>query len=148
MQRFLIQKMKKIIYTQNKIQQVAQQIIAAATSKTLCFYGEMGAGKTTLIKALVQKLGGDGTVNSPTFGIVNEYYTKDGELLGHHFDFYRLNHETEALDMGLEDYLSSGGWIFMEWPEKIPSLLPADTMDIYIEILDPTTRRLRLGKDS
>ena len=84
----------------------------------------MGAGKTTLIKALVKELGGTDTVSSPTSGLVNEYETKTGELLGYHFDFYRLNDETEAMDMGLEDYLNTSAWIFMEWPEKIPGWFP------------------------
>lgn len=134
--------MKEIIYTQTQIQEIAQQIIDSAPSKTLCFYGDMGAGKTTLIKALVQALGGADTANSPTFGIVNEYHFESGELLGYHFDFYRLDNETEALDMGLEDYLDTNAWVFMEWPEKIPSFLPDDTTDIYLEIVDNSIRRL------
>ena len=83
----------------------------------------MGAGKTTLIKAILKEMGAIDSGSSPTFGIVNEYHNKDGELLAYHFDFYRLNDETEAYDMGLEDYLSQDCYIFIEWPEKIPSLI-------------------------
>ena len=130
-------------YTENEISTIAQEIIANATSKTLCFYGEMGAGKTTLIKALVKKIGNIETVNSPTFGIVNEYQHKNGEVLGFHFDFYRLNDETEALDLGFEDYLNQNVWVFIEWPEKISSFLPEDKTDISIQIIDAETRQIQ-----
>ena len=129
-------------YKETDIAKVAQHIIKETTSKTLCFYGSMGAGKTTLIKALVKELGGTDTVSSPTFGIVNEYHHIDGSVLGYHFDFYRLNDETEALDLGFEDYLNQNTWIFIEWPEKIPSFLPDDALDLRIEILDETTRKI------
>jgi len=131
-------------YDVAQIQKAAHYILKEATSKTLCYYGEMGAGKTTLVKALVSTLGGQESANSPTFGIVNEYHFKDGSLLGYHFDFYRLNDETEALDFGLEDYLSQDCWIFMEWPEKITSYLPKTRTEIHIEIIDATTRQIRL----
>lgn len=134
--------MQEIIYLQNQIDQIAQQFLRKAQSKIVCLYGEMGAGKTTLIKALVKELGGDESACSPTFGIVNEYYLKTGEVLGYHFDFYRLEEETEALDLGLEDYLSQDVWIFMEWPEKINSFLPDDVSKITIEVIDNHTRKL------
>ena len=133
-----------ISYTISQISDVAQQLIAKVPNKTLCFYGEMGAGKTTLIKALVKELKGSGSTSSPTFGIVNEYHKENGELLGYHFDFYRLNDESEAWDLGLEEYLSSDTWIFMEWPEKIEGLLPPDRAEIRIEILDEKTRQLSM----
>lgn len=131
-------------YKETDIAKVAQYIIKETTAKTLCFYGSMGAGKTTLIKALVKELEGTDTVSSPTFGIVNEYHHIDGSVLGYHFDFYRLNDETEALDLGFEDYLNQDTWIFIEWPEKIPSFLPDDALDLRIEILDETTRKISL----
>ena len=81
-------------------------------------------------------------MNSPTFGIVNEYHFENAKVLGYHFDFYRLKSEIEALDMGLEDYLDQNVWIFMEWPEKIASLLPKDTTKIEIEVVDLTTRSI------
>lgn len=133
-----------ISYNISQISDVAQQLIAKISSKSLCFYGEMGAGKTTLIKALVKELGGRGTTSSPTFGIVNEYHKDNGELLGYHFDFYRLNDEYEALDLGLEDYLGRDTWIFMEWPEKIKGLLPPSRTDIKIEVLNEKTRQLSI----
>lgn len=129
-------------YTEDNIQQISRQLIENSTSKTLCFYAPMGAGKTTLIKALVKELGAIDTASSPTFGIVNEYHDQKGELLAYHFDFYRLNDETEALDLGLEDYLNQNIWTFIEWPEKISSFLPQDTTDITIEIIDPRIRRI------
>lgn len=131
-------------YNQNQLQKITKLLLEKANSKTLCFYGEMGAGKTTLIKSLVKELGGAGNANSPTFGIVNEYHFKDGRLLGYHFDFYRLNDETEALDLGLEDYLNQDCWVFMEWPEKIPSYLPEEKTVINIKIIDSDTRQIRL----
>ncbi len=132
----------KTEYTEDLIQEVAKQLLQKTKSKTLCFYGEMGSGKTTLIKALVKELGGADIANSPTFGIVNEYHYEQGGVLGYHFDFYRLNDESEALDLGLEEYLAQDVWVFIEWPEKIESFLPVGTTDIVIETIDPTTRNI------
>lgn len=132
-------------YTQAQITDVVQYLLKESESKILCFHGDMGAGKTTLIKALVKELGGGTISSSPTFGIVNEYHHHSGEVLGYHFDFYRLEDEMEALDIGLEEYLYSGAWIFMEWPEKIPSLIPSNASHIYITIIDEITRSLKLS---
>lgn len=131
-----------MIYQEHEIARVANHIISEVSSKILCLNGTMGAGKTTLVKALVKELGGSDTVRSPTFGIVNEYHHTDGSVLGYHFDFYRLNDENEALDLGFEDYLSQNTWVFMEWSEKIPSFLPDDAVDVQIDILDETTRKI------
>jgi len=133
------------IYTEDKIQNIARQLIENSTSKTLCFNAAMGAGKTTLIKAILQVLGAADAGSSPTFGIVNEYHAVNGKLLAYHFDFYRLEDETEALDLGLEDYLNQNIWAFIEWPEKIASFLPQDAMDIKIEIVDSITRRITIS---
>jgi tRNA threonylcarbamoyladenosine biosynthesis protein TsaE len=138
----------QITYSESHINEVAHQLIQQVPSKALCFYGQMGAGKTTLIKALVKHLGGAGDVNSPTFGIVNEYYKDNDELLAYHFDFYRLNNEGEALDLGIEDYFNSDVWLFMEWPEKIPSILPYDAIKITIEVVDSETRKLSFPSNS
>ncbi|MEN8790001.1 MAG: tRNA (adenosine(37)-N6)-threonylcarbamoyltransferase complex ATPase subunit type 1 TsaE [Flavobacteriaceae bacterium] len=134
-----------IIYSEDQIDKIAEKILSTVTSKTLLFYGSMGAGKTTLIKAMVNALGGGQQGNSPTFSIVNEYSSKEGKLLGYHFDFYRLEDEVEALDLGLEDYLSQDAWVFMEWPEKITSFLPADAEVILIDIIDVETRKIILN---
>ncbi len=132
------------IYTENQIQQIAHELLSNTKSKKLCFYGDMGAGKTTLIKALVKELGGKNIANSPTFGIVNEYNLPNGKVLGHHFDFYRLNDETEALDLGFEDYLYQDNWVFIEWAEKINSFLPEDCQRVTIEVVSPNERRITL----
>jgi len=129
-------------YSESEIKKVAKKIIAEASSKVLCFYGAMGAGKTTLIKALVAELDGDNEVSSPTFGIVNEYHKTNDGLLGYHFDFYRLNDENEALDLGFEEYLNQDCWIFIEWPEKIPSYIPENATIIEIDIIDALTRQI------
>ncbi len=131
-----------MIYREHEIIQVAKHLIKEASSKTLCFYGDMGAGKTTLTKALVKELGGVDTASSPTFGIVNEYQHENGSVLAYHFDFYRLNDENEAYDLGFEDYLNQDTWIFIEWPEKISFLLPENRTDVHMEILDATTRKI------
>lgn len=131
-----------MIYQEHEITKAAKHLISQATSKTLCLYGVMGVGKTTLTKAIVKELGASGTASSPTYAIVNEYQHKNGSVLGYHFDFYRLNNENEAYDLGFEEYLNQDTWVFIEWPEKISSLLPEKTFDIHIEILDATTRKI------
>ena len=106
----------------DKLSETAKTVVKNAHSKTLLFYGEMGAGKTTLISAIVSELGGEDKTSSPTFSIVNEYKVADGIV--YHFDFYRLKNQYEAMDMGIEDYFYSGAWNLIEWPEKIIDLLP------------------------
>lgn len=111
---------------------VSRQVIQLAQGKRIfAFHGEMGAGKTTLIKAICAELGVADAVSSPTFSIVNEYHTADSKRL-FHFDFYRIKTETEAYDMGYEEYFYSGAYCFVEWPEMIPSLLPENTVHITI----------------
>ncbi len=102
----------------------------AANQKVFLFYGEMGAGKTSLIKELCSQLGVLEQASSPTFSIVNEYQGRQGKV--YHFDFYRLKNQTEALDMGYEEYFYSGDYCFVEWPEKIPDLLPDHFLKISI----------------
>ena len=134
--------MQEIIYTEKNIEEVASQLLENASSKVLAFYGQLGAGKTTLIKAIVRQLGAVDEANSPTFGIVNEYHNDDETLLAFHFDFYRLNNENEAYDLGIEDYFNTEAWLFMEWPEKIAAILPLDAVHIQIEVVDFNTRKL------
>jgi tRNA threonylcarbamoyladenosine biosynthesis protein TsaE len=113
--------------------------------KILLFYGEMGAGKTTFIKAFCAALGVEDNVSSPTFSIVNEYAYPEGII--YHFDFYRLKNQTEALDLGLEEYLYSGNYCLIEWPEKIPDLLPEDYLQILIEVQLDQQRKLTITKN-
>ena len=97
----------------------------------ICFYGEMGVGKTTLIKVICKELGIEDNVNSPTFSIVNEYISSLGDSV-YHFDFYRIEDEEEALDMGYEEYFFKNSLCFIEWPEKVSSLIPKEALKIKI----------------
>ncbi len=118
----------------DSIDQVAQQFVAAMGNRRIfAFYGEMGAGKTTFIKAICEALGVVDMVNSPTFSIVNDYATDKGTHI-YHFDFYRLKSSHEALDFGIEEYFASGAICFMEWPEMIETLLPDDTTKVRIAL--------------
>ena len=121
---------------------VAKQILKSANSKIIAFYGEMGIGKTTLISEMVKELGYKHDVSSPTFSIVNEYEVTDG--LVYHFDFFRLNDESEAFDIGFEDYLYSGNWCFIEWPEKVINLLPDNVNKIYLNKNQDFKRNIKL----
>lgn len=99
--------------------------------KVFALYGQMGAGKTTLIKALCRVLGVEENVSSPTFSILNEYRNTNGESV-FHFDFYRIKNQQEAMDIGYEDYVYSGDYVFIEWPEKVEKLLPENY--VYVQI--------------
>jgi tRNA threonylcarbamoyladenosine biosynthesis protein TsaE len=125
--------------------QVAKQILKeAAGFKIWLFTGEMGAGKTTFIKALCHELGVDDTMSSPTFSIVNEYLTRQaGKVF--HFDFFRIKNEAEAYDIGTEEYFYTGNYCFIEWPEKIPGLLPAEHAHIVITLENDTLRTIALS---
>lgn len=112
--------------------------------RVIALHGEMGAGKTTFCAALCRAMGVAETVNSPTFSLVNEYHTLSGDIL-HHMDWYRLKDEEEALQAGMEEYLYSGSVCLVEWPERAPGLLPPDTVHVYLGVIDPQTRRLRIG---
>lgn len=111
-------------YGLDQLDDVAKHIIENSSYKTYLFFGEMGVGKTTLIKALVKALGSDDIVSSPTYSLVNEYEA-DGKLI-FHFDFYRIKSIEEAYDIGFEDYLSQDAHIIIEWPEMIEELWPAN----------------------
>ena len=133
-----------IIFSIDQLEEVAKQIIAQNPKKVILFHGEMGVGKTTLIKQLCKMLGVTGATSSPTFSLVNEYEAHDNQLV-YHFDFYRLNKEEEALDMGVDDYLYSGNWCFIEWAEKIPNLIPETHSVITISLLPDGKRSLTLS---
>ena len=133
-----------IIFSIDQLEEVAQKIISENPKKVILFHGEMGVGKTTLIKQLCKTLGVTGATSSPTFSLVNEYEADDNQLV-YHFDFYRLNKEEEAMDMGVDDYLYSGNWCFIEWAEKIPNLIPEVHSVITISLLADGKRSLTLS---
>ncbi|MDP1623088.1 MAG: tRNA (adenosine(37)-N6)-threonylcarbamoyltransferase complex ATPase subunit type 1 TsaE [Bacteroidales bacterium] len=112
--------------------QIAKELIAEyPAARIFAFYGSLGAGKTTFIKAICNELGVRDIVQSPTFSIINEYKTEAGDSI-YHFDFYRIRNITEVFDIGYEDYLYSGCYCFIEWPELIESLLPAGAVPVRI----------------
>ncbi len=130
-------------YTLAELDAVAKDIILQAKSRVLLFYGAMGAGKTTLIKAIAKNLGVDDVTSSPTFSLINEYVTKTGELI-YHFDFYRIDSEEEAYGFGAEEYLYSGNWCFIEWPEKVENLLPLDACIIRLDVKSNNKRTIQM----
>lgn len=133
-------------YPIEDIESVASAILKQVTSKTLLFYGDMGVGKTTLIKALSKQLGSTSNVSSPTFSIVNEYEIEDGLI--YHFDLYRIKDEEEALNFGIEDYLFNDQWIFIEWPDKLVSFLPEKFNKIEIKLNLDGSRTLKLSSNT
>lgn len=131
------------VFDIQSIDEVAYDLVKNAQTKTILFNGDMGAGKTTLISALVKVLGGLTEVSSPTFSIVNEYQVKNDKV--YHFDFYRINDVHEALDIGIEDYFYSDHWIFIEWPDKIEEILPEKADVSYIKVNKDGTRTIKLN---
>jgi tRNA threonylcarbamoyladenosine biosynthesis protein TsaE len=128
-----------------ELPQAASQLIDfAGNEKVFIFQGDMGTGKTTFIKAICKALGVDEGVTSPTFAIVNEYKSTGKKI--YHFDFYRLKTQTEALDMGAEEYFYSGNYCFIEWPEKIPDMLPLHYMSVNVKVLAEGARQITLEK--
>lgn len=123
--------MVEYTYGLEDLEDISNKIIENSKSKILCFYGDMGVGKTTLIKEIVKQLGSKDRVSSPTFALVNEY-DANGAVV-YHFDFYRIEHSDEAYQIGLENYLYSGAWCLIEWPDKIAELLPENVTIIDIK---------------
>lgn len=136
-------KLLETTYSIADIAMVSKQILEQTTSKTLLFYGDMGVGKTTLIKSLVKTLGSTDVVTSPTFSIVNEYLTNDTSIF--HFDLYRIEDEEEALNFGIEDYLNTSNWVFIEWPERIKNLIPEEVNCIELTYKNETFRSLEIS---
>ena len=128
-------------YTLEQLPQIAKQIISESPDKVLLFYGEMGVGKTTLIKEIVKQLEVDDVVTSPTFSLVNEYESRDGDTI-YHFDFYRIKNEEEAMDIGIEDYFYNNSWCLIEWPEKVKNLLPLNAVEIHLSINEDESRTI------
>ncbi|GAA4757243.1 MULTISPECIES: tRNA (adenosine(37)-N6)-threonylcarbamoyltransferase complex ATPase subunit type 1 TsaE [Flavobacterium] len=133
----------KIEFSLEEINKIAQKVIESNPEKVILFNGEMGAGKTTLIKSICKYLGVENPTSSPTFSLVNEYEIPNNQLV-YHFDVYRLKNQNEALDMGIDEYLYSGNWCFIEWAEKIEDLIPENHSIITISTLSNGKRLLEL----
>jgi tRNA threonylcarbamoyladenosine biosynthesis protein TsaE len=131
--------------TVSDLELLAQEIVGKLNTVTVwLFRGEMGSGKTTLIKTVCKVLGVEEAMSSPTFSIVNEYQTVDKKKI-YHFDFYRIKDEVEAIDIGTEEYFYSGYPCFIEWPEKIPSLIPLQYAEVNIQVETDTKRIIALA---
>ena len=133
----------EVVFSIDELENVAQKIIAQSPNKVILFNGEMGVGKTTLIKRICSILGVEGATSSPTFSLVNEYQTTTNQIV-YHFDCYRLKSQIEALDMGIDEYLHSGNWCFIEWPEKIETLIPEVHSTVTIKLQSDGKRLLKL----
>lgn len=131
------------IQSLEEIHEAARTFIREMGDNTVfAFYGKMGVGKTTFIKAVCECLGVEDVINSPTFAIVNEYRSETGELI-YHFDFYRIKKLEEVYDMGYEDYFYSGALCFIEWPELIEEVLPGNAVKVEIEEAEDGSRVIR-----
>ena len=130
-------------YNINEIDKISEQILQYVKHKVILFDAQMGAGKTTLIKAILKNIGVVDPTSSPTFSIVNQYKNDKNQIF-YHFDLYRLNSEEEAYDFGIEEYLYSDHWSFIEWPEKAPNLMPENHHQINITILPNGNRKLTI----
>lgn len=136
--------MKLIVDAERELGKIAKEIINYSGKQHIwIFYGEMGSGKTTLIKAIARQFEVEDNVHSPTFSIVNEYANLQDEIF-YHFDFYRIKNETEAMDIGIEEYFDSGNLCFIEWPQKIESLLPDNYLKIDIKITSQSGREINI----
>lgn len=132
------------IHNIDDLERAAKEFVAAMDNRRVyAFYGSMGAGKTTFIRAVCQALGVSDVVNSPTFAIVNEYLDANGETI-YHFDFYRIRRIEEAQDIGYDDYIYSGRVCFIEWPELIEPLLPNDAVRVRIDEQPDGSRHVQL----
>jgi tRNA threonylcarbamoyladenosine biosynthesis protein TsaE len=137
--------MEIIIRDKSLLPESAKKFLSLTSGrKIFAFFGSMGAGKTTIIKAICEALGAKDTVTSPTFTIVNEYMTYSGESI-YHIDFYRIKKTGEVFDFGIEEYLGSGSYCFMEWPELVEGILPPETVNVRITVDDNEQRILKLG---
>ena len=137
--------MRLIVDSECELENVATKIIDYADNQNVwVFFGEMGAGKTRLIKAITQQFEIEDNVHSPSFSLVNEYANMQDEVF-YHFDFYRIKNETEAMDIGIEEYFDSGYLCFIEWPQKIPTLLPENFLKIEIVINSHSGREITVS---
>ena len=132
------------IRPEEELPEVAEALLAAlGDRRVVVLRGEMGAGKTTLVRAVAEALGADDQVTSPTFALVNQYRSAAGDRI-YHFDFYRIDTPAEAYDLGYEEYFYSGDLCLVEWPDKIEELLPDDVMTVRIEVDGETSRTFRI----
>lgn len=134
----------ELTYRLEDIGNAAEKVLAfAGNNKLLAFSGDLGAGKTTLINAICQKLGIKGAVSSPTFSIINEYDTEHGQV--YHIDLYRCHNEEEAIRAGVEECLDSGRLCLVEWPSKAEGIFPPSTIRLYLSETDPLTRKITIS---
>ncbi|MDX1773624.1 tRNA (adenosine(37)-N6)-threonylcarbamoyltransferase complex ATPase subunit type 1 TsaE [Oceanihabitans sediminis] len=131
-----------IKYTINDLDEIADLLLEKSKSRILLFHGEMGVGKTTLIKTLVSKLGSSDEVQSPTYSLVNEYKTKDASI--YHFDLYRVNDSEELYNFGFEEYLFENHWVFIEWPEIASEFLTDGVTEIHLELEENNSRKINI----
>ena len=132
--------MKIVIRDKSHLRDAARHFLRETAGRRIfAFYGQMGAGKTTLIKALCREMGVTDTVTSPSFTLVNEY-KRPGDVPVFHFDFYRIRKISEVLDFGIEEYFDSASPCFMEWPEMIEPLLPPETLKVSISVMNDGSR--------
>ena len=137
--------MKILIKDKRHLSAAAKKFLKhTGENKIFAFYGSMGAGKTTIIKAICEVLGAIDIVHSPTFTLVNEYRTSKGETL-YHIDFYRIKKQEEVFDFGVEEYLSGDSYCFMEWPELVEEILPPGTVSVRITVDDDEQRTLLIS---
>ena len=137
--------MKILIKDKRHLSSAAKELLKyTGEHKIIAFYGSMGAGKTTIIKAICEVLGSIDIVSSPTFTLVNEYRTSTGKTL-YHIDFYRINKQEEVFDFGIEEYLSAGSYCFMEWPDLVEEILPAGTVRVRISVDKKEQRTLMVS---
>ena len=133
----------EVNFTLEQIRQTAERLLSASENyKVFAFHGEMGAGKTTFIHALCEAIGVKDVITSPTFSIINQYQTNNGQTI-YHMDLYRIKDENEAIQAGVEDCLYSGNVCLVEWPEKATGIFPDETLHITITSVDDNTRKLK-----
>ena len=134
---------KDINYSIEEIDKTAKIVLSLNPyTKIFIFNGEMGSGKTTIIKAIIKELGYEGTVSSPTFSLINEYF--NGDKI-YHFDFYRIKSREELLDIGIDEYISSNDWCFIEWPNLIVDMLPDKHIELNIDVISSDNRKIRIN---
>lgn len=129
-------------YSLEEMSLIVPKILAHLQHKVVLLQGDMGAGKTTLTGAILRELGVEEAISSPTFSIINEYMARSEKV--YHFDFYRIDHLSQAKEIGVEEYFYSGDWCFVEWPQRIEDLLPSERSIIHLQVVSPDRRLLKI----